>query len=343
MSDIKLSVIIPTYNAAKYIEQAVQSVISGLYGVPVEEKPVEILIMDDGSTDDTGALCDDIAERFRDEKCLIKVIHQENRGHGGAINAGVDVCEGRYFIILDADDTLSPDGLGVLLEKLSDDTSDMIICGEDRRHEDTREIEHYRMPAELTTGRKILQADLKFVTDNWNTGLRHLFTMHNMVFCTEFYRNLFLRLPEKVFYDDAYYYVVAAAFARSITFIDSVLYIYRLGGADQSVAVDNRVKRIDQHGKVIDAILNEYGKAERAGQAAFLYYRSRLSGVVTDYFVTALLRDRDRKQGRKNAKLMMDKIGGRDIPRLKRNYRVLFIMNLLHMGEKQFDRLIGRK
>ena len=343
MSDIRLSVIIPTYNAKKYIEQAVQSVISGLFGVPVEEKPVEILIVDDGSTDDTGQFCDELAERFADEKCVIRVIHQENRGHGGAVNSGVEVCEGRYLMVLDADDTVTPDGFGALLEVLNSASADMIICGEDRKHEDTHEIDHFRIPADISTGRKSFQADLKFVTDNWNTGLRHLFSMHNMVFDTQFYRTTGLRLPERVFFDDAYYYVMAAALAKSILFLDTVVYVYRLGDQDQSVAADNRVKRISQHETIIDAILKEYGRMEALGNEAFLYYRARLSGVVTDYLVTALLRDRNRKQGREKARLMMDKMKNKNIPKLKRNYMVLYGMNLLRMGEKHFGRLIGRK
>ncbi len=343
MSDIKLSVIIPTYNAKKYIEQAVWSIISGLAGVPVEEKPVEILIVNDGSTDDTGLLCDELAERFRDEKCVIRVIHQVNRGHGGAVNAGVEACEGRYFMVLDADDMVTSDGMNLLLDRLNDATADVLIMGEERRHEGSHEPERFRASKDLFNSGKCFTADLGFVMEKWNTSLRYLFSMHNMVFNTQYYRALNLKLPENVFFDDAYYFIIAAANVKSILFIDGILYIYRLGDPGQSVATDNRVKRIAQHEKVIDAILHDYGKIEGMGGAAFLYYRSRLSGVVTDYLVTALLRDRNRKQGRKYARLMMDKFEGKDIPKLKRNYCVLYVMNVMHMGEKQFDRLIGKK
>jgi len=341
MSKAWLSVIVPAYNAKEYVVAAGTSVVNGALAASSDNRLVEILLMDDGSTDETGKVCDDFAAKFGSEKCIVKVIHQDNRGHGGAINSGVEACFGEYFMVLDADDEVFADGIKALLEDADNISADLIIGGEERWYEGSEIVEKYCVPAEFAEDVKTV--DLKVVTDHWNTGLRHVFSMHNMIFNTEFYRSLNITLPEKVSFDDACYFIVAAAHAKRILLKSIMLYRYRLGDPNQSVSAENRVKRISQHEAVIDAILGEYDKIKNIGEYGFLYYRLRLSSVVTDYLVTALLRCRDRAEGRKYARLMMAKFIGKDIPKLKRNYRVLYCMNLMHMGEKQFDRLIGRK
>ncbi|MBR4184087.1 MAG: glycosyltransferase family 2 protein [Lachnospiraceae bacterium] len=346
MNDICFSILIPAYNAKSYVEDAVNSVLVSCAGLRGRDRAVEILIVDDGSVDGTGQLADTIALNNSSEECVIRVIHQENRGHGGAINAGVEEINGGYFMVLDADDAVASDGIKSVCETAADSTPDLMILGEDRWYEDSDIVESYRVPEELLgsdmdAGRKL--TDLKFVTDNWNTELRYLFNMHCMVFNTAFFRSLNIKLPEKVYYDDAYYFIVAAAYAKSVMLEHGLLYRYRLGNPNQSVSVENRVKRLSQHERVIDSIMAEYPNVQKAGDSAFFYYRLRLCGVVTDYLVTALLRCDDRAYGRKSSKLMMKKFKNIKIPKLVRNYLVLRGMNLMHMGEKQFGRLIGRK
>ena len=346
MNDIKLSVIIPAYNVEDYVSDAVCSVLDAFDHTDTQSGSIEILIVNDGSTDGTAGVVDELIKKTQVDGVLIRAIHQENRGHGGAINAGTDAVGGEYVMVLDADDTLFPDGIADFYDAVDKNAFDLMIFGEDKWYEDSDDVEHNRVPRELLSNEGAYErshGDLKFVTDNWNTGLRAILNMHCMVFNTSFYRSLNIKLPEKVYYDDAYYYIVAAACAKNILLSGSLLYRYRLGNPGQSVAPENRVKRIEHHEIVIDAILSEYDRIKNMGEYAFLYYRLRLTNVVTDYLVTALLRCGDRPYGRKRARKMLDRFKGKDIPRIKRNYHILFFMNLMHMGEKQFDRLILKK
>lgn len=101
----KVTVVIPVYNTKKYLEQCVLSVTGQTYG------EIEILLVDDGSTDGTSELCDALAQR--DER--VRVIHKENGGAATARNLGVDEAAGEYVMFLDSDDWLDTDAIEALV------------------------------------------------------------------------------------------------------------------------------------------------------------------------------------------------------------------------------------
>ena len=112
---MKVSVIIPVYNVRLYLERCVQSVLRQTY------KDLEIILVDDGSKDNSGELCDQLA--LSDQR--IRVIHQENQGLSGARNTGIRQATGEYIIFLDSDDEwLLSDGLENLLQG---EKADLII------------------------------------------------------------------------------------------------------------------------------------------------------------------------------------------------------------------------
>lgn len=120
------SVIIPAYNCEKYLTAAVESV----RNQPV--KDVEIIIVDDGSEDSTGAVCDRLAEKNNESVCgpqpRVRVIHQKNRGAAAARNAGILRAEGEYILFLDADDIYAENAIDSQLLKECRKGYDMIMC-----------------------------------------------------------------------------------------------------------------------------------------------------------------------------------------------------------------------
>lgn len=96
----KISVIIPVYNTRDYVRACVDSILSQTL------RPWEVILVDDGSTDDSGAVCEDIAAAHPD---IVRVIHQENGGIAVARNRGLEVCTGEYLSFIDSDDYLEPD------------------------------------------------------------------------------------------------------------------------------------------------------------------------------------------------------------------------------------------
>lgn len=114
---MKVSVVIPVYNVKPYLERCVNSVLRQTY------KDLEIILVDDGSTDGSGELCDEIATRTPN----LLVIHQENQGISGARNAGLKLAKGYYVVFLDGDDEwLLNDGLSHLLLKAENRHPDII-------------------------------------------------------------------------------------------------------------------------------------------------------------------------------------------------------------------------
>ena len=113
-----VTVIVPVYNAVSYLEKCIESIINQSYIY------LEIILVDDGSTDGSGTMCDEYAEK--DDR--IKVIHQANRGASSARNAALDVSKGEYVSFVDADDYIDSKMIELLLRALVDNTADVSVC-----------------------------------------------------------------------------------------------------------------------------------------------------------------------------------------------------------------------
>ena len=99
MENHKISVIVPVYNVEKYLEKSVETVLKQTY------QNLEIILVDDGSEDSSGKMCDEIAKKDK----RVKVIHKENGGLSSARNAGIDVATGDYIGLIDSDDLIDLD------------------------------------------------------------------------------------------------------------------------------------------------------------------------------------------------------------------------------------------
>lgn len=114
-----VTIIVPVYNTGAYLSPCLESLIAQTH------RDLEIILVDDGSTDGSGAICDDFARR--DER--IKVIHQKNSGVSAARNAGLEIASGTYLTFVDADDGLVPNGLETALRYLRENDADMVTYG----------------------------------------------------------------------------------------------------------------------------------------------------------------------------------------------------------------------
>ena len=115
-----LSIIIPVYNVGDYLERCLDSLIS-TKGI----EDTEIIIVDDGSTDISG----EIADRYSSEFGFINCFHKTNGGLSDARNKGIDAAEGEYLAFVDSDDTIMPEMIGKLYQRIVTDQSDMAFCG----------------------------------------------------------------------------------------------------------------------------------------------------------------------------------------------------------------------
>lgn len=113
-----ISVIVPVYNAEKTIRKCVDSLLAQTF------QDFEILLIDDGSPDQCGAICDEYAKQDN----RVRVIHQENQGVSAARQCGIDLAQGEYTIHADPDDWVEPEMLKELYQKAREDDADMVIC-----------------------------------------------------------------------------------------------------------------------------------------------------------------------------------------------------------------------
>ena len=103
-----ISFCVPSYNSEAYMEKCIDSLLVG-------GDRVEIIIVNDGSKDNTGAIADSYKERYPD---IVKVVHKENGGHGSGVNAGIREATGIYYKVVDSDDWADEEGLKILLDTI---------------------------------------------------------------------------------------------------------------------------------------------------------------------------------------------------------------------------------
>ncbi|MDO5379590.1 MAG: glycosyltransferase [Acidaminococcaceae bacterium] len=114
-----ISVIVPVYNVEKYLPKCVESIVNQTY------KNLEIILVDDGSTDKSGEICDGYSLK----DCRIKVIHKKNGGLSDARNVGLDICTGEYIGFVDSDDYIDKDMYRALYKFSEKNNLDVVMCG----------------------------------------------------------------------------------------------------------------------------------------------------------------------------------------------------------------------
>lgn len=116
---LRISVIVPVYNTEKYLRRCIDSILNQTY------EALEVILVDDGSTDGSGAVCDEYAEK----DARVRAIHQKNGGISAARNAGIDAASGQYIAFIDSDDYVTGDMLAELLRICREENADAAIGG----------------------------------------------------------------------------------------------------------------------------------------------------------------------------------------------------------------------
>ena len=122
-----ISIIVPVYQVDKYLERCVNSILSQTY------KSIELILVDDGSPDRCGAICDEIAQKDN----RVRVIHKQNGGLSSARNAALDIAQGEYITFIDGDDMIHPRMLEWMIQELESSGADIVSTGLTSFHKDT--------------------------------------------------------------------------------------------------------------------------------------------------------------------------------------------------------------
>lgn len=255
-----LSVIVAAYNIRPYLMQCLYS----LAAVPMKEK-MEVIVVDDGSTDGTGRLAAQFAGRHAD---VFRYCRKENGGHGSVVNTGIRQAEGQYFMVVDGDDWVDSHALCVLINSLASITADLAVCHYIRRENGKKKLVH--------SGAEIYGHVMDFDEIDIH---RHYFALAGICYRTKLLRAGF-QMPQKIYYDDLIYITEPVRKVKSIVFFDLAPYQYRIGHASQSISKRSMEKNYLHHRKAAIRLLKY--------EMHFRYESSRQMQYVRRGAVTAL-------------------------------------------------------
>lgn len=230
-----LSIAVPCYNSEAYMSKCVESLLAG-------GADVEILIVDDGSTDKTGSIADEYEAKYPG---IVKALHQENGGHGAAVNTGLENASGLYFKVVDSDDWVKESAYRKILQTLQDAAGanpvlDMLISNfvYEKEGEKKHKVMKYH---------HALPKDRMFTWDE----VRHFhkgqyILMHSVIFRTKLLKECGLKLPEHTFYVDNLFVFEPLPYVKTMYYLDVNFYRYYIGREGQSVNEQIMISRIDQ-------------------------------------------------------------------------------------------------
>lgn len=325
-----LSFIIPCYNSEKYLDKVMDSLL-----VPGMMDRLDIIIVNDGSSDGTEATAEAYCARYPD---TVRLITQENKGHGGALNTGCAAAVGKYMKVIDADDWIETQNLPEFIRQLEQCDSDVVLTHHYTRNITTGEVKKWMSyPPEY--GRAYSLEEIMTQRENFDRSL----TFHGITYRTDFYREEGILLSEHVFYEDHEYATFPCCHAKSVTPLDLFIYDYRIGDVQQSVSDENQLKRLGHTEAVLKRMMTEFAALpQEAGCREFVCMKIKV--LLLSYIATVMLVEPDRKAGRRRGDAMMERVR-QEIPRVcelsQKQYRVFRLMNRLHVSKETWERILN--
>lgn len=244
---------------------------------------VEILIIDDGSRDLTGDMADKYEEKYPG---IVKAIHQENGGHGEAVNAGIRNATGLYFKVVDSDDCVDAEAYRQVLDKLreltGDDTVlDMMLCNfvYDKEGAKRKKVMHYESSVPVE---ELISWDQ---TKHFRKG-RYIL-MHSVIYRTRLLRKCGMELPKHTFYVDNIYVFEPLPYVKTIYYLPVNFYRYYIGREDQSVNESVMISRIDQQITVTKLMIDYFRdtKVENARLRRYMRNYLEIMMVISSIFL----------------------------------------------------------
>ena len=237
-----ISFVVPCYNSEEYMEKCIKSLLIG-------KDDVEIIIIDDGSKDNTGKIADKYQKKYPN---IVKAIHQKNGGHGEGINVGLKHATGKYFKVVDSDDWLDEDAYKKLLKKIKHIDTDLVVCNYVYTYTDGRSDQVISFANVYDEGKVLTWDDIhKFKLTQYPS-------LHSMMYKKSVLDKSNIDLPKHVFYEDNLFIYLPLVNTKTIYYLDLDLYRYYIGRADQSVQESQMIKRSSHQVLVSERVCTAY-------------------------------------------------------------------------------------
>lgn len=270
-----LSIIIPSYNVADYLFHGVYTMLEHK-----NRNKMEIIIVNDGSKDNTLEIAQKLKERYSGD--IIRILDKPNGGHGSTINEGIKLCNGKYIRIIDGDDWVDSEAICNLIDVLSHETADIIVTdySEDRAVENMRIVRN-QYPF------MIPEKHYKF-DDLCYEG--YGFTQWGPILATANFRNETLKdcfkLTEKSFYIDMEFDAFSITKAETIAYYPLDIYRYFIGRVDQSISENSYKRNYKQHENVIFNLISFYYNSDVSEcKKRYILNKLILPMIVANYVI----------------------------------------------------------
>lgn len=258
------------------MEKCIESLLKG-------GEEVEILVVNDGSSDRTAEIADAYAEKY---PTIIKAIHQENGGHGEAVNAGIRNATGLYFKVVDSDDWVNEEAYKQILKTLEEltrgpKTLDMLISNfvYEKQGASRKKVMQYR---------HCLPVNEIFGWDSVHMSKGKYLLMHSIIYRTKLLHECGLELPKHTFYVDNIFVYQPLPHVKNMYYLDVNFYRYFIGRSDQSVNEQVMIGRIDQQLRVTKLMLGYYDVTKIPNRKLKHYMTSYLEIMMTICSVLAI-------------------------------------------------------
>ena len=242
---IKLSVIVPIYKVEQYLRKCIDS----LLHQDLSQEEYEIVLVDDGSPDNCGDICEEYAGRF----AQVKVIHRENGGLSAARNSGIEVARGRFVQFVDSDDYLEPNVLKTLTEKMEADQLDILRFNYRNVNERYEVFEPNKVSKPFVDYRDEVCDGLTFLSERLGFGCyawQFMIKRELLEDCT---------FKEGIYFEDTEWTPRVLLKAQRMTSIDLMVYnyLFREGSITQSVDKQKKRKVLDDKMRLIDSMMEQ--------------------------------------------------------------------------------------
>ena len=236
-----LTISIAAYNVEQYLAETLESLVDPRY---VDD--IEVLVVDDGSKDNTGLIATDYQNRYPE---TIHYVKKENGGHGSTINKGMQLASGKYFRIIDGDDYVDCDAFACFIEKLKQCDADMVITNlravdnEGNRRIDPGVLENGKDPFKSISTNKVLRFEQTIST--------RVFGLSTLSIKTKLLQDAHVQITEKCFYVDVEFIIWCIFLANNYEYWNLNVYMYRKDpSGNNSVSKVNMLKNVAMQEKV---------------------------------------------------------------------------------------------
>lgn len=238
-----LTIIVPSYNTEKYVDECLPTMLS-------EEllEDIEILMINDGSRDNTPSVIQPYAEKYPQ---TIRLINKENGGHGSVLNRGIREAAGTFVKVVDGDDWVDTKGLISLVAYLKTTNADMVLNPLYWYHVQNKNMQLIDVP--LKSYRK--EYDFKEVAEQIK-----IVQIHSVTYRTELLRDNGISFQENCFYEDQEYDIYPMLYVEKVVCLNEPVYIYRIGEATQSISVENVIRNRAMSEQIIKNLLQFYNQ-----------------------------------------------------------------------------------